>query len=128
MLIRERISPVSFAFFLLTLFVSIWLLGFSFAYLAVSAPVALWWSKAAYLGVPFIAPATHQFTVSMLSLQRRKLVWFGWLGAAFFSVVAVWSGVLVETVRHFSWGYYTQFGWLGSVFLIFFAVMLVIRA
>ncbi|HKP53073.1 MAG TPA: PAS domain S-box protein [Chloroflexia bacterium] len=124
-LIRERISSVSFSFFLLTLFVSIWLFGFSCAYLTTSEAVAVWWSKAAYLGVPFIAPATYQFTVSMLRLSNRKLVWFGWIGAAFFSAVSVWTDTLVGGVHNFSWGYYTRYSWMGAPFLLFFAGMLV---
>jgi PAS domain S-box-containing protein/putative nucleotidyltransferase with HDIG domain len=124
-LIRERISPVSFSFFLVTLFVSVWLFGFSCAYLTTSEPVAVWWSKAAYLGVPFIAPATYQFTVSMLRLSNRKLVWFGWLGAGFFSAVTLWTDALIGGVHKFAWGYYTQYSWMGAPFLIFFAGILV---
>jgi len=124
-LIRERISSVSFSFFLVTLFVSVWLFGFSCAYLTTSEAVAVWWSKAAYLGVPFIAPATYQFTVSMLRLSNRKLVWFGWLGAGFFAAATVWTDALIGGVHKFAWGYYTQYSWMGAPFLLFFAGILV---
>ena len=124
-LIRERISPVSFSFFALTWFVSVWLFAFSCAYLATSEPVAIWWSKFAYLGVPFIAPATYQFTLSMLRRSNKRLEWFGWLGAGFFAAATLSTDTLVAGVHKFPWGYYTQYGWMGAPFLIFFATMLV---
>ena len=67
-LVRERVSMVSLSFALVTLAVSIWLFGFSLMYSSPDAQSALWWNKVAYMGVPFIAPATYQFTVVVLKL------------------------------------------------------------
>src|SRR3954451_22459003 len=57
-LTRERISSVSTSFLALSLAVSIWLLSFSLAYSSSNAATAAFWLRFAYLGVPFIAPAT----------------------------------------------------------------------
>ncbi len=70
-LVRERVSLVSLSFALVTLVVSVWLFGFSMMYSSPDSESALWWNKVAYLGVPLIAPATYQFTVSVLKLYDR---------------------------------------------------------
>src|SRR5215210_6254 len=96
-LLRERLSHVSISFFLLTLTVSIWLFGFSCAYSTTDAQIALWWTRVAYLGVPFIAPATYQFTIAMLRLGLRfKLLgWAAWSAAILFSAASLLSDALL---------------------------------
>ena len=60
---RERTSPVSRVFCLIPLTVCVWLACFSMMYCAVRADVALWWARAAYAGIPFIAAAIYHFSV-----------------------------------------------------------------
>src|SRR5437763_11679741 len=64
-LARERLSPVSISFFAVTLAVGTWLFTMSMVYCSTDSSVALWWSRATYLGAPFISPAAYQFTVVM---------------------------------------------------------------
>ncbi len=125
---RERISLVSVSFFLLTLVVSIWLFCYSCMYSAKSDSLALWWAKAAYLGIPFIAPATHLFAVAVLRIYPRYkwLVWASWLVSGFFSLLGVTTGILFSTVYHPWWGYYPLYHWGTAPFLAFFFGMLVI--
>jgi PAS domain S-box-containing protein len=126
-LVRERRSPISIAFFGVTLPVTIWLFCTSWTYLSADEVVALWWAKAAYLGVPFIAPATYHFTVMLLGVFRRYryVVWLAWLLSTLFCAAALASDALVSHVSRFPWGYYTAFGWLGVVFIPYFAGLLV---
>ncbi len=128
-LVRERISTVSVAFTLVTLVVGIWLFCFSVVYSSGDEQTALWWGKAAYLGVPFIAPATYQFTVVVLHLYRyplyRWLVWAGWAVSALCAWAAIFTDLLVSGVQRFWWGYYTRYGPLGLPFILFFGALLV---
>lgn len=126
-LVRERVSLVSLSFSLVTLAVSIWLFGFSVMYSSPDSDSALWWNKVAYLGVPFIAPATYQFTVAVLKLYDRfkRFVALGWIGAAVFAGLSLWTGLLIDRVQDFWWGYYTHFGLLGPAFILFFVSLLV---
>src|SRR6476659_7402997 len=80
----RRLSRVSGAFFALTVFASIWFAAFTMMYLSTDAATALRWSRLAYLGVPFLAPAIYQFSVEMLRVfrERRLVVWGGWIAAA----------------------------------------------
>ncbi|HYP18794.1 MAG TPA: PAS domain S-box protein [Chloroflexia bacterium] len=126
-LVRERVSLVSLSFALVTFVVSIWLFGFSLMYSAPNPMSALWWNKVAYLGVPFIAPATYQFTVVVLKLYQRfkKVVALSWLLGGVFSALSVWSDLLIDRVQSFWWGYYTHFGPVGAVFILYFVSLLV---
>jgi hypothetical protein len=126
-LVREHISLVSVSFFLLTLAVSVWLFSFSCVYLSTNEHTALWWMKVAYLGVPFIASATYQFTVAVLRVYERfkKLAWVGWVGAAMFSALAVGTDALFAETYRYWWGYYPRYGPLGALFIAFFATLLV---
>jgi len=126
-LVREGKSPVSLSFFLLTAMVSIWLFCFSWTYSSRNEEVALIWTKLAYFGVPFIAPATYQFTVIMLRLGRgyKRLAWAGWAVAAFFAGIALFTDSLLDSMYLYPWGYYTHFAWLGVPFLGFFFGMLI---
>ncbi len=126
-LVRERLGLVSISFFIVTLAVSIWLFCFSWMYAANNSETASWWSKAAYLGVPFIAPATYQFTTVVLGIQRRfgPAIMSAWLLSALFAFAAIATGSLITGVERYWWGYYTRLGWLGAVFVLFFAALLV---
>src|SRR5438067_5679094 len=126
-LVRERISLVSVSFFLLTLAVSVWLFSFSCVYLSANEHTALWWMRVAYLGVPFIASATYQFTVAVLRIYERfkKLAWVGWVSATMFSALAVGTDALFGETYRYWWGYYPKYGLLGPPFIAFFAALLV---
>jgi len=56
----EQFSFVSVSFLLVGMSIALWLGAFTAMYLAIDEPVALWWSRAAYLGVPFIPITIYQ--------------------------------------------------------------------
>jgi PAS domain S-box-containing protein len=125
-LIRERTSKISITLFVLGCFVSLWFFAFAWMYLARTEATALWWAKAAYLGVPFIPTAIITFTVSVLNTYRRDkaILSVGWILSLAFSILAVRTDLLIRGVHHYWWGYYSSYGKLGIPFLTFaFALM-----
>ena len=70
--LARRMSRVAAAFFSLTAAASVWLIAFTFMYCAKDAATALFWSRAAYLGVPFLAPAIYHFTAEMLRIGKAR--------------------------------------------------------
>lgn len=125
-LARERVSAVSISFFLLTLTVGIWLFAISWVHSATNEVVALWWVKAAYLGIPFIGPAAYQFTVTALRSYNkyRYVVWGMWLIATAFCIATFFTDAVVGGLYEYSWGYYGRYNWLGVVFMLTFFAML----
>jgi PAS domain S-box-containing protein len=126
-LFRERMSLVSVSFFVMTLTISTWLFCFSIVYSTHNSSVALWWMKASYLGVPLIAPATYQFTITVLRLygRYRHYVWAAWLVSAMWVVVAIRTGWMFHDTYRFWWGYYPRFEWPGLLFIACFCTMLI---
>jgi diguanylate cyclase (GGDEF)-like protein/PAS domain S-box-containing protein len=121
--LARRISAVSLTLFSLTLAAAVWQLAFTFMYCAHAASTALFWSRMAYLGVPFIAPSVYHFTIEVLRIakERRNEKYMGWLLALMFSIMASSSGLLVDRVQHYWWGYYPRYTAIISVpFLTFF--------
>jgi len=97
-------------------------------YCAKDATTALFWARTAYLGVPFLAPSIYHFTAEMLRIakERRGAIIAGWLTAVIFSALAV-SGMLVERVERYWWGFYPRYSPLIAVpFLLFFFGYLVV--
>lgn len=118
----RRMSRVAGAFFAISAAASVWLIAFTFLYCAKDAATALFWSRVAYLGVPFLAPAIYHFTAEMLRIakDRRGAIGAGWGMAIVFSALAV-TGVLVDRVQHYWWGFYPRYSLLAAPpFLLFF--------
>lgn len=120
--IREGRSKVSILFLLLTIFCSIWQFNFAMMYFAIDEPLALYWSKLAYRGVPFIAPSIFHFTMAALRLDRRYAWWIRiqWALGAIFSFQIVTTNSVVYGVSEFFWGYYTRYTLWAIPFLAFF--------
>jgi len=122
-MLAKRVTSVSAAFFTMTAVVAVWMATFTGMYAAVSASDALAWSRAAYLGVPFIPPALYWFTIEILRLeQRRRFAHVAaWSIGAFFSAIAVTTDQLIPRVEKFWWGHYPRYdAAVGAAFLTFF--------
>jgi len=111
--------------------VAIWMLAFTFVYSSREESVALFWSRMAYFGVPFIAPAVYQFVVEILRIRerRRAVVIGGWVGAVLIAVVAMSSDLLIDGVRLLPWGFYPTYARpFGVLFITFFCGYLLAAA
>jgi len=120
--LARRMSRVAGAFFAIAVSATVWLVAFTFMYCATDAAIALFWSRVAYLGVPFLAPSIFHFTAEMLHIarERRAAIGAAWGMSAVFSAVAV-TGLLIERVQRFWWGYYPRYTPIVAVpFLAFF--------
>ena len=121
--LAKRATSVSAAFFTMTVPVAVWMATFTGMYSATTAETAVRWSRAAYFGVPFIAPALYWFTIEILRLERRRRFAHvaAWSIAGFFSAIAVTTDQLIPRVEKFWWGFYPRYDLVvGGAFLAFF--------
>jgi diguanylate cyclase (GGDEF)-like protein/PAS domain S-box-containing protein len=126
--LAKRVTPVRAAFFTMTMVVAVWMATFTGMYSALDAQLALKWARAAYFGVPFIAPALYWFTIEILRLERRRRLAHvaAWAIGAFFSGIAVTTDLLIPRVESYWWGHYPRYDpVVGGAFLAFFAGYLV---
>ena len=124
----RRVTGLTAAFFSMTFVVAIWLVTFAAMYSAADASTALFWSRLAYLGVPFIPPALYWFTIELLRIEtkRRVALVAAWAVGAFFSAIAVTSDLLIPRVQQYWWGFYPRYRPSVSIaFLTFFFGFLV---
>jgi diguanylate cyclase (GGDEF)-like protein/PAS domain S-box-containing protein len=125
----RRANGLTAAFFAISLVVAIWMAAFTLLYSTNDASAALFWSRLAYLGVPFIAPTLYWFTVELLRIhtRRRTVVVLAWSVAAFFSAIAVTTDRLIPRVQHYWWGFYPRYRpSISALFLTFFFGFLVL--
>jgi diguanylate cyclase (GGDEF)-like protein/PAS domain S-box-containing protein len=121
--LMRRVSRASISFFVLSLFVCIWQTGFTGMFLATTAEKASAWTKIAYIGIPFVAPAVYHFAVEMLRIAQRRRVALvvGWLLAVQFSILAIGTDYLVNGSYRFRWGFYPRFDTAAAIsYLTFF--------
>lgn len=125
---REKWSLVSLSFMLMAAAVVVWLLTLCATYSAVEPGVALWWAKAGYLGIPFIAPGVYTFTLAVLGKFQgayRLRAWLLWAGGVLFALAGTSTGILISGVHRFFWGWYGQYAWLGTLFVTYTVVTVV---
>jgi diguanylate cyclase (GGDEF)-like protein/PAS domain S-box-containing protein len=128
-LLARRFSSISAAFFCMTFVVAVWMAAFTAMYSTDQARVAVFWSRLAYLGVPFIAPAIYWFTVEFLRIERRRraLLVAAWILAGVFSALAVATDLLIPNVQQYWWGFYPRYRVsTGLLFLSFFFGFLIL--
>ena len=126
-MIREQGSPVSVAYFLLTLSMGVWLFAFSQMYSAIDANLALWWARAAYVGIGSIPAAAFNFCAFVLldyeRLRRRVLTI--WLLSAFFITLTLTTDIQFKTLYHYWWGYYPKSGAKGIPLILFLVTVMI---
>src|SRR5688572_9447893 len=121
--LARRVTGLSMAFFAMTFVVAIWMFAFAFLYSTRDARVALFWSRLAYLGVPFIAPTLYWFAIELLRIdnRRRTALMAAWISAGFFSAIAVTTDRLIPVVQEYWWGFYPRYRpSVSALFLTFF--------
>ena len=107
---------------LIPLTVCVWLVCFSMMYCAVRADVALWWARAAYAGIPFIAAAIYHFSVIATGARerRRAVVRVAWALSGACSALFLLSDVFLVGVYQYAWGFYPRYAAASLLYLVVF--------
>ena len=118
---RGGLKTVYVMWALVGLSIILWATPIFFVINAVREDLALWWSKASFLGIPFISSALYHFTVTLCKRynENRTRVWLGWAGSAFFSVLFIQTNLMISGMHHYSWGFFNTFSRLTIPFLLF---------
>jgi PAS domain S-box-containing protein len=121
-LIREQGSQASLVFFILALSMGVWLFAFSWMYSAIDEHLAMWWAKAAYVGIAFIPAAVYHFTALILEDYEkvRKRVLTVWVIGAIFIALILTTDIQFRSLYRYSWGYYPKSSITSIPFILFF--------
>ena len=128
-LIGERGSRVSVAFWLMTAAAALWLLGYAVVYTTSQPSVALWWIKTLHLGVAWIPTTIYAFTLTIVNRWRAHRL--GIMASAAlsvaFSLSALFTPWFIAGVFRYPWGYYSRYGALSLIFLVFFFSLMAVN-
>lgn len=126
-LIRERATFASTSFALLTISGTFWLMGYAAIFSATTPALAIEWIKIQHIGVVFIP--TFLFLFTLVSIQHfnrlQRYFWISFAFSVFFLAAVFPEDGFIAGVYDYSWGYFTRYGPLGIVFLVFFMSVMV---
>ena len=120
---QNKKSATNRSFFLLCLAILCWLFGQVGVYSSKDPELAIRiYRTVAFLGVTLISPMVYFFSTVWLGLyaQKKNLVRLGFLGAAFFYILGLFSERSFPGVRTYFWGYFPIYGVYNMIFLVFF--------
>ena len=117
---RERGSRIGLHYFLFVLSVFIWLLSQSLTISASSYEVAIFWTRVSQAGVLLMYPTIYHFGVMLLGIDQQKKahIVVAWSLASVFIVTTVFTGVYVQDLYRYDWGWYPKYELWPIVWLI----------
>jgi diguanylate cyclase (GGDEF)-like protein/PAS domain S-box-containing protein len=126
-LLRSPRSRPALWFFIVTALVASWLSGMAVLSTIVDERAAAAWAHVASVPAPLMAAAIFHFACAETGVHRRRraLLAVSWATAAAF-VASLGSEAWIAGVRRFAWGFYPSLGWLGTPFLVYFSVIVVL--
>jgi PAS domain S-box-containing protein len=125
-LTRERGSQRSVAFFLLTQAIGIWLFCFSWVYSAADEQIAMWWARAASVGVALMPAAIYYYSGKLWGDSKfTKRAPFIWSLSTIFATLIISTDMLFGSLYHYSWGFYPKYGVTSVPFLLYFFGVLI---
>ncbi|MBI3307377.1 MAG: PAS domain S-box protein [Candidatus Omnitrophica bacterium] len=120
--VREKGSKISLLFFLMTTTTAIWLLGYSVVFCAINEITATRWAVLTNSAVTFLPTTVYVFTLAAVgrSSQYRITALLSLLTSIAFCAALIFTHSFMTGLYHYSWGYYSRFGWVSALFLVFF--------
>ncbi len=122
-LVNERGSRIALQFSSLQASISLWLLPYGMAYASRQEATAFGWFRIGSLGVLILPVSMIILTATVINRERE----FRWLIRICAAASALFCGSLLTTdlfipgLQHYSWGVYPAYGWVGQLFLAYFA-------
>ncbi|NNF66403.1 MAG: diguanylate cyclase, partial [Gammaproteobacteria bacterium] len=125
-LIREHRSPAAVPFAVITCAMFVWMTGSTMMYLSVSPAAAAFWARFGTMGLAFTPLAALLFVTTVIESRphRRGTVVACILISSVFLCTGWLSAHHVSAVSLQWWGYYPQYGVIGTAFMLYVAAAL----
>jgi PAS domain S-box-containing protein len=126
---RQRASRVARLFCLMLFLVAGWFLGFAAMFSTTSPTLAAMFGRLAIASVAFLPAAVYDFTATSIRsyVRHRSIVLLAWFAATLFAFLILATDFVLAGTRQFSWGGYPRAGAGFALFLVYFAVVLVLQ-
>ena len=127
-LLRNGKSALTWSYFIFTLLIGVWLVGYGVIYSISNQALAEYLNdNFAFLGIITIPANFFFFSSAFVGLNRRRtlLTVLGYILAVFFYILTI-KGILLAQPKMFFWGWYPQYIILPSIpFIVFFYTYMV---
>jgi PAS domain S-box-containing protein len=126
---RQRASRVARLFCLMLLLVGGWFLGFAAMFSTGSPTLAAMFGRLAIASVAFLPAAVYDFTATSIRtyVRHRSIVLIAWFAATLFAFLILATDFVIAGTRQFAWGSYPRAGMGGTLFFIYFFVILALQ-
>ena len=124
-LVREHWSRGGFAFWLYSASIAAWLLCFGMGSASADRNIAYSWFLAGSIGALFIPSMILVQALSMAQRERefRWFLRFSVTASSLFLVALLSMNSFFPDVQLLSWGWYPRLGWVGMLFMAYFAAV-----
>ena len=122
-------SRTNFTFILFTFVIALWLMGTFMMFLDKGMiGQAIFWDKFVYVGVVFIPAILYHFGLALINdaSERRKFVLGLGYALSVFFLILIPTKLFVDGIFVYDWGVHTRAQFFHSVFLVYFAVYLLL--
>ena len=123
--LRNPSSKLNLFYFLTCLSTTIWIISYSFMYASYDESKALFLARIGYAGVVFIPTFLYNFTITFLSLNRKKSTIFSIYLISIFFLLANTTKYFMLGMHRYFWGFYPRAGSLYILFVIFFSAVFI---
>ena len=124
-IINNRKKLKNWAFFIATVTAFLWLTSSAILTGGLNINLILTiYKRLGFLGISLIGPSVYLFVVSMLEIyqkHRKEVIAFYSISAIFYILANIFPFFSIKYTR---WGYYTRSGTFGSIFLIYFLLIM----
>ena len=88
--------------------------------------MAAGWSRIGQVGILFIPASVYHFTLAALGNYERlkRRVWLIWEISLGFLLTVFTGDAFIGGMRHYDWGYYPKYNWMGTLFICFFCALM----
>jgi len=124
---RDRASPVTISFLVLTACASWWLASASLMMMSVQPEATLIWARIVYVGVALLPAAIVQFAFALVEKLRERSVLLAivWTVSALFATLFATTDLFIAGIYRYDWGSYARLSLSSGAFLIFLGIALV---
>ena len=125
----NRKGRINQSFFLTCFHAAVWNIGIGFMLCSGDPLLAEKWYRVSYCGVVFIGPGIFFFTSAITNqfTGNRGFIFVAYLLAFIFGLEGILGKWVITGIRHYSWGFYPDYGALSLVFLSFFSFLMAVN-
>lgn len=127
-LISNRKAKINIIFLFISICIAIWLFGtFMMFYNKNNVEAVISWDRFLYLGVVFVPVLLYHFGLELMKKRANPILYLSYFISIFF-IFTIRTKYFLDGVFYYKWGVHTHAQIMHSLFLVYFAIVILIWA